>query len=95
MYRVGVPGWKFAARIGCGLSLRVEISYDMEAQVYWAQSPDLDGLAIEAETYEELKRETLSAVELLLEDALNVQAPPATRLRLTSDIGLGAATCPA
>lgn len=67
MYRVGYPGWKFVSRIGLPVRLRVNIQFDEEAQVYWAESPDLDGLVVEAKTLDELKNEALSAAGALLE----------------------------
>lgn len=67
MYRVGLPGWKFAAKMGVPVRLRVNITQDLEANVYVAESPDLDGLIVEAHTLDELKEETLNAAGILLE----------------------------
>lgn len=77
MYRVGLPGWKLAARFGVPVRLRVNIRQDLEANVYWASSPDLDGLAVEAPTLDELKKETLLVANGLLELALHTANPPA------------------
>jgi predicted RNase H-like HicB family nuclease len=67
MYRVGFPGWKIAAKMGIPVRLRVNITQDIEANVYVAESPDLEGLIVEAHTLDELKEEALSAAGLLLE----------------------------
>ncbi len=65
-YRVGMPGWRLLAKLGASLYFRVKVSRDDEAGVYWAESPDLRGLVIEAATLEELLREVnLGAAELL------------------------------
>jgi predicted RNase H-like HicB family nuclease len=66
MYRVGLPGWKFAARLGVPVSLRVYVHYDAEVKSYWANSPDLDGLVVAGNTLDELQSEAVSACELLL-----------------------------
>ena len=76
MYRVGLPGWKFAAKCGIPVRLRVNITQDLEANVYVAQSPDLDGLIVEAHTLDELQDETLATASVLLELALH-QKPQA------------------
>jgi len=57
--------------------LRVNIQQDLEANVYWASSPDLDGLAVEAHTLDELKTEALMAAQALLEMALHHPNPQA------------------
>jgi len=77
MYRVGFPGWKLAAKLGVPVRLRVNIRHDLEANVYVAESPDLDGLIVEAHTLDEIKDEALAAAGILLELALNTKAPVA------------------
>lgn len=77
MYRVGFPGWKVASKLGMSVRLRVNISRDEAAGVYIAESPDLDGLIVEATTLEELKREALLGAESLLELALHTDKPQA------------------
>ena len=71
MYRVGFPGWKLAAKLGVPVRLRVFIAQDLESNVYVAQSPDLEGLVLEGQTLEEIKKEALSCSKFLLEIALN------------------------
>lgn len=76
MYRVGFPFWKTVARRGFPITLRVQIRRDEEAGVYVASSPDLDGLVVEAASLDELRKEALGAVEVLLELALKADHPP-------------------
>jgi predicted RNase H-like HicB family nuclease len=71
MYRVGLPGWKLAAKWGVPVRLRVNITQDLEANVYVAVSPDLDGLIVEAHTLDALKDEALAAAAVLLELAIH------------------------
>ena len=75
MYRVGFPGWKLAAKLGLPVRLRVYITQDLDANVYVAQSPDLEGLVIEGHTLDEVKSEALACSKILLEDALQNVAP--------------------
>jgi predicted RNase H-like HicB family nuclease len=77
MYRVGFPGWKLASKLGIPVRLRVNIHFDAEAQRYWADSPDLDGLIVEARTLDDLKDETLGAAGALLELQLHGKHPDA------------------
>jgi len=49
----------------------VDISFDKEAQVYFATSEQMPGLAVEAPTLDELRREVQGAVDMLVE----MQAP--------------------
>lgn len=74
MYRVGMPGWKLAAKMGVPVRLRINITQDLEAKVYVAESPDLDGLIVEAHTMDEIKTEALAAAGILLELELNTKA---------------------
>ncbi|MFN3375253.1 MAG: type II toxin-antitoxin system HicB family antitoxin [Burkholderiaceae bacterium] len=67
MYRVGLPGWKLAAKLGVPVRLRVNIRQDLEANVYVAESPDLDGLIVEGHTLDDIKDEALSAARILIE----------------------------
>jgi predicted RNase H-like HicB family nuclease len=75
MYRVGLPGWKLAAKWGVPVRLRVYITQDLEANVYVAHSPDLQGLIIEGHTLDDVKNEALTCSKILLENALH-QPPP-------------------
>lgn len=66
-YRVGLPGWRLAARAGVPLSLRVYVMKDDEAGVFVGSSRDLRGLTVEAATLEELHTEVMGAASRLLE----------------------------
>jgi predicted RNase H-like HicB family nuclease len=70
MYPVGLPGWKIASRFGVPLSLRVDVHFDRAVNIYWATSPDLNGLAVEGETLDVLRSEIRGAAESLLELAM-------------------------
>jgi predicted RNase H-like HicB family nuclease len=76
-YRVGIPGWKLASRLGVPVHLRVNIFYDDESHSYWAESPDLDGLVVSGTDLDDLKCESLSAARALLELQLRTR-PKAT-----------------
>jgi predicted RNase H-like HicB family nuclease len=85
-YRVGFPFWKTAAKMGCSLKMIVCIHKDAEAGVYFAHSPDLRGLVVEAATLEELREEVRSAAPALLDLALGGHRAPTTpQLRFNDD----------
>jgi hypothetical protein len=48
-------------------SITVRAAWDGEADVWFATSDDIDGLAVEAETMEKLETKVLAAVADLLE----------------------------
>ncbi|TAN53800.1 MAG: DUF1902 domain-containing protein [Methylococcaceae bacterium] len=54
---------------GITLIVRIRVIYDDEARVYIATSTDVDGLVLEAETYDILKKEAEEMIPVLL--ALN------------------------
>lgn len=68
LYRIGFPGWKLAAKLGVTLRVKVEIAHNAEANVFIATSPDLKGLVVEAETFEELLKE----IEYCSNDLLHI-----------------------
>lgn len=70
-YRVGLPFWKQAAKLGFGLSLRVHCHFDKDVNSYWANSPDLNGLVVAADTLEELHKEVSYAALDLIDLAIN------------------------
>jgi predicted RNase H-like HicB family nuclease len=74
-YRIGWPGWKVIARTRIPLSFRVHVNRDQEANVYWATSPDIDGLVVEGQTLEELMREVMGAADSLVEMQLGQSRP--------------------
>lgn len=71
MYRVGNPFWRFLARLGVPLVLRVDVVFDKEARVYVATSPDLRGMVAEARSRDELISSVYDCVDLLIEDHLH------------------------
>lgn len=81
MYRVGLPGWKWAAKLGAPVRLRVNIVYDSQANVYVAESPDLEGLIVEGKTLDEVKDEALAAAGALLE--LKLKSKPRAQTDFT------------
>lgn len=91
MYRVGFPGWKVAARLNIPLKVLVCIHRDEDAQVYFAHSPDLRGLVVEAKTLEELRDEVRSAAIELLDAEFNGHRPPTTPELRFNDTALCAA----
>ena len=74
-YRVGWPMWKQVARAGGRVRLRVNIRHDADADVFVAESPDLDGLVVEAKSLDDVRTEALAAAGELLE--LQLHAPAA------------------
>lgn len=81
-YRVGMPGWKLAARLGVVLQVRVEVMFDSESQRYIATSPDLDGLVCEGGSWDELVPEVHDCVGMLMQAHLHraPKRPPYTAL---------------
>lgn len=77
MYRIGLPHWRYAARHGVLLRLRVDVLRDARAGVYVAASGDLRGLVCEAGTMEHLVREIRSSVSELIEFHVGSAARPA------------------
>jgi predicted RNase H-like HicB family nuclease len=55
--------------------VRVNVFFSPEAKSYWANSPDLDGLAASGKTRAEVEQEARWAAETLLEIA-GVQGEP-------------------
>lgn len=74
MYQVGLPGCTLVAKVGITVRLRANIHHDLEANVYMAESPDLEGLVVEAHTLDEVKGEALTAAATLLELKLRTRS---------------------
>ena len=91
-YRVGLPGWRTAARLGARLYFRVDVHFDREAGRYWASSNDLDGLVVEGGTLDELQSETLSAASELLDLQFGGSRHPKAKARLRQDLSIPSAT---
>jgi predicted RNase H-like HicB family nuclease len=71
MYRIGLPGWKIAAKLGVPIAFRVRIHKDQDSGTYWADSPDLDGLVVSGANIDELHREVCGAADCLLDAQLS------------------------
>lgn len=54
-YRIGKFGWKIAYKLGAKLWFRYQVFYDADAKVFVATSPDVQGLTVEHENYNEIK----------------------------------------
>lgn len=86
MYRVGLPFWKAAARAGVPVLVRVHVHHDRVSNSFWADSPDLAGLAVSGENLDELCQEATSAAHSLLELALDSRnAKAETEIRIRGD----------
>lgn len=72
-YRIGLPFWKIAYKLGFTLTSRVVIHKDNENKVYWCESPDLPGLIAEMPTIEGLIEEVNIIAEELLELNYNLK----------------------
>ena len=55
--------------------IRVNIYYSPEARSFWANSPDLNGLAAAGKTRAEVEQEAMSAAETLF-DLAGIHAKP-------------------
>ncbi len=66
MYRVGLPLWKIVSNLGFTVSIRIDVTWDTEAQVFVALSRDLKGLIAEADTLDILKTEVRHSIDELL-----------------------------
>lgn len=66
MYPLRFPLASLLGSMGVPLLIKVEIICDKEAQVYVATSPDVEGLVVEAESLDEVKREALELIPSLL-----------------------------
>lgn len=77
-YRIGWPFWKWFAKHGFSLKIRVGVNYDPEAKCYYVAWSDLPGLNTDADTLEELKDNLRECVNMLLgeymPDTSNVHA---------------------
>jgi hypothetical protein len=80
MYRVGLPGWKIAARLGVPILIPLHVVHDKDARVHIVTSPNLRGLVVEmpaTATAEELHGELNACVDMLMLEILS--RPPKSR----------------
>jgi predicted RNase H-like HicB family nuclease len=86
MYRVGFPGWKFAARHGIPMIVRIDVHYDPEVKSFWTTSPDLPGLVVTGSSLDELMRQAKHGIEDLMDMELKGRAiHAAPRLSFSQD----------
>lgn len=86
MYRVGFPGWKFAARHGVPMMVRIDVHYDPEVKSFWTTSPDLPALVVTGASLDELMREAKTGIDDLMEMELKGHTiQPAPRLSFSRD----------
>ncbi len=85
-YRIGLPCWKIAYKLGFTLTFRVYITKSEEAPVFCAESPDLPGLIAEMPTLEELIKEVKIIAEELLELNYNLK-PRQTKFYCLNNMG--------
>lgn len=89
-YPAGWPLWRFAARSGIPIEVKIRVEYDPEERVYVACDSNLPGLVAEAESVEELLRNVDAAIDDLMETYL--QKPPSKHPIRTLSFG---EACPA
>ena len=83
MYRIGWPFWKFLAKFGMTLKLKILVIHDSEADVFIAKSSDLKGLVCEASTFPDLEKELELCIAVLLEEYLRSEyKKPVTDIRI-------------
>ena len=76
-YRVGFPGWKIAARLGCPLRVKVFVVYDEESKMLVAECNDFQpylGIVTEGNTFEELQRKVEECCEMAMEEAFRTNS---------------------
>ena len=86
-WRLGLPGWRIAARFGVPIKIKIDVHKDEEAGVYFATSDDI-GLAVESITLDDLMKEIHSAVPVLLQLEHFGNAKPKTDIRLNNNLAL-------
>jgi hypothetical protein len=80
-WRLGFPGWRFAAMFGLDIKIKVDVYRDEEAGVYFATSDDI-GLAAESESLDGLMKEIHAAIPVLLQVAHTPIDKPKADIRL-------------
>lgn len=65
-YPISYPFAGLAQTIGARLVIRVNVSKDDDAGVFIAVSPDVKGLVVEAESFEQLQSEVVDLLPILL-----------------------------
>ena len=92
-YRIGFPGWKIAARRGARMYFRVWVHKDDTSNTYWAESDDLDGLAVAGDTLDDVERAIEEVAPVLYKALLNGDAGHSNaRAKMSYSVSL---PCPA
>ena len=73
-YPLRYPLSLLLARLGVTISIEINFIYDDEAEVFIATSQDIPGLVLEAENFNELKKEIEQAIPVLF--SLNSKIAP-------------------
>ncbi|MBS3953658.1 MAG: DUF1902 domain-containing protein [Methylomicrobium sp.] len=73
-YPLSYPLARWLGRLGVTLTVAIDVTYDKEAHVYVATSPDIDGLVLETDSFKSLIEEVEEAVVNLL--TLNKKSTP-------------------
>ena len=89
-YRLGWPFGKALARAGFPVVVQVDVIRDQAAGVFVGTSSDVQGLVVEAETFEELVRETDNTLRALFE-VEHARLPALTRTKFSVDGNLACA----
>lgn len=67
MYPFNWPLSMFLASIGVPLLIKIKVIFDPEANVYVATSPSVNGLVVEAESLDEVRKQVEIVLPQLLE----------------------------
>jgi GTP-sensing pleiotropic transcriptional regulator CodY len=85
MYPAGWPLAMLVNRMGVPLLVRVYVTFDEEAKVFIADSPDVQGLLLEGESLDEIEREARDVTPHLLAPKAVERAPgPRTKISYLS-----------
>lgn len=91
VYPLRFPLSGMVGALGLPLSIRIDVGFDKEAQVFVASSPDVPGLVAEAKTMDELRAEAFSLIPELLELNSGIRIVKGNEIRLKEELHL----CPA
>lgn len=90
-YRVGLPLWRFFAKAGVPMTIKVIVHSDKESGTYWAEGVGLRGLIVTGNDLDELHEECTSAIDELMRLELDGRVPSAIEQRMAFPQGFMAA----
>ena len=90
-YRVGLPLWRFFAKAGVPMTIKVIVHADKESGTYWAEGVGLRGLVVTGKDLDELHEECTIAIDELMRIELDGQSPRAIEQRMAFQQGFMAA----